>query len=253
MCLDGLNPISGIHVVENAGTIKPLTAMSNSNNCRMDEISQLIASMDALPVPGIKLAGGIVSDDIKQVNENEFRLISSAGVKRQREFLCGRYYAHQILDSIGYSGFAISKDEKGCPAWPDGIRGSISHTNDYCVVAIAADESLSSVGIDLEESGRMKQSLWGRLFTKSEISQLKSIDQPIEQMRQAAIMFSAKEAFYKYDYPLHRRQYDFTDVEVTLAGVPHQLRLNITGPGQPTELTGYFVSGLTHVMTIVAG
>ena len=227
--------------------------MPNSNSYLMDEISQLSASMDALPLSGIKLAGGIVSDDIKQVNEKEFRLIFSAGVKRQREFLCGRHYAHQILDSMGYGGVVISKNEKGCPVWPGGITGSISHTNDYCVVVIADGESHNSVGIDLEESGRMKQSLWGRLFTKSEISQLESIDQPIEQMRQAAIMFSAKEAFYKYDYPLHRRQYDFTDVEVTLAGVPHQLRLNITGPGQPTELTGYFVSGLTHVMTIVTG
>jgi 4'-phosphopantetheinyl transferase EntD len=219
----------------------------------MDEISQLIASMDALPLQDIELAGGIVSDDIKQVNEKEFSLISSAGVKRQREFLCGRHYAHQILDSMGYSGYVISRDEHGCPAWPDGIMGSISHTNNYCVVAIAADESRTSVGIDLEESGRMKQSLWGRLFTQSEISQLKSIDQPIEQMRQAAIMFSAKEAFYKYDYPLNQRQYDFTDVEVTLSGVPHQLCLHISGTGRPAELTGYFVSGLTHVMTIVAG
>lgn len=219
----------------------------------MDEISQLIASMEALPLPGIQLAGGIVSDDVKQVNEKEFGLISSAGVKRQREFLCGRHYAHQILDSMGYGNFVISKDDKGCPAWPDGIVGSISHTNDYCVVAIAADECRSSVGIDLEESGRMKQSLWGRLFTQSEISQLKSIEQPIEQMRQAAILFSAKEAFYKYDYPLHQQQYDFTDVEVTLSGVPHQMHLYITGPGQSIELTGYFVAGLTHVMTIVDG
>jgi phosphopantetheine--protein transferase-like protein len=129
--------------------------------------------------------------------------------------------------------------------------GSISHTNDYCVVAISSDPSVKSIGIDLEEAGRLKEPLWGRLFTETEISRLKELGQPAEQMRLAAIMFSAKEAFYKSDFPLHQKQYEFTEVEVEVSETTRQLQLWVKNRADITPLTGYFVSGLTHVMTIV--
>jgi enterobactin synthetase component D len=217
----------------------------------MDEISQLISAINALPGPCVMLAGGIVSDDTTPVNRKEFEQVASAGAKRQREFLCGRYHAHRLIDDMGYSNFEIGRDSKGCPLWPPGLVGSISHTNDYCVVAVSDDSSISSIGIDLEETGRMKEDLWKRLFTDAEISSLGKISQPIEQKRHAAVLFSAKEAFYKYDYPLHQRQYDFTDVEVHIDDSGHDFELSVNGQGYASRLTGRFVSGLTHVLTMI--
>jgi 4'-phosphopantetheinyl transferase EntD len=98
----------------------------------------------------------------------------------------------------------------------------------------------------------MKQDLWKRLFTDAEISSLKNINHPVEQMRHAAIMFSAKEAYYKYDCPLNERQIDFTDVEVHIDHDSRQFSLNVDGYNENHRLTGYFVSGLTHVMTMLA-
>ena len=218
----------------------------------MDEISQLISLVEGLPGPAIKLAGGAVSDGINPETITEFDQVASAGSKRQREFLCGRYYAHRLIDVLGYRDFIIGRDDKGCPLWPPGITGSISHTNDYCVAAIAQESSIRSVGVDLEEAGRMKVDLWKRLFTRAEISVLEKIRQPVEQKRHAAIMFSAKEAYYKYDYPLHQQQHEFTDVEIDIDDSSHQFSLHITGQSPDNRLIGRFASGLTHVMTLIA-
>ncbi len=65
-------------------------------------------------------------------------------------------------------------------------------------------------------------------------------------------MFSAKEAYYKYDYPLHQRQHEFTDVEVDIDGSSHHFSLHITGQDRNNRLLGRFAFGLTHVMTLIA-
>ena len=216
----------------------------------MDEISNLITTIAEYLQPDVQLAGGIVSEEIKPVHTDEWQLVAKAGKKRQREFLCGRYYAHQLLQAAGYTDYCIARDEKGCPIWPDGIAGSISHTNDYCVAILSSQGAVTTVGVDLEECGRMKESLWPRLFTTSELKRIHAANTPAERMRLAAIMFSAKEAFYKSDYPLNGRSYDFTVVDVLL-DENHHLAFDFHKTGPSAACKGAYVVGVTHVMTVV--
>ena len=196
------------------------------------------------------LAGGLISEPAKSIDRAEWQRVASAGAKRQREYACGRYYSHQLLQQIGFGELVIGSDAKGCPQWPTGIVGSISHTNDYCVAMLARTENYVSVGADLEEAGRMKESLWPRLFTPVEIERISRVEEADEQMRLAAILFSAKEAFYKCDYPLNQQSYEFTDVEVSIDDA-RRLSLIFSADDRLIPYQGCYVSGMTHIMTVV--
>ena len=217
----------------------------------MDEISNLLSSIVEYLGVEVQLAGGIVNEQVKPVHADEWQLVANASLKRQREFTCGRYYAHQLLIAAGYGDCFVDRDDKGCPIWPDGVIGSISHTNDYCVAVLSANTATAALGVDLEECGRMKESLWPRLFTDQEIQQIRAVRSPAESMRLAAIIFSAKEAFYKCDYPLNGRSYDFREVEVTVNDTEHRLNFDFHCPDRPQGCTGSYVAGVTHVMAVV--
>jgi len=217
----------------------------------MNEISKLLNSMESLLAAGSYLAGGMIPEIVPTIPDEEWQQVATASPKRQREFSCGRNYSHQLLDQLGFSNFIIGRDDKGCPLWPDGLAGSISHTNNYCVAMIAPTDSYVSLGVDLEESGRMKKTLWPRLFTAAEIQQLGNIGELDKQLRQAAVIFSAKEAFYKCDYPINRQLHEFTDIEITLNSTSRTLQVNQLSQGELAGYQGHYVTGMTHVMTVI--
>lgn len=217
----------------------------------MDEFSRLVATIRPLLDARIQMDGGAISDDHHPFNDTEWQQVARANHKRQREFVCGRHHAHRLLDTLGFADSIIGRDDRGCPLWPAGIVGSISHTSDFCIAMLARAEQFQSVGVDLEESGRLKPSLWPRLFSQAEIADLGSIADPLEQIRRAAIMFSAKEAFYKCDYPVNQRSYDFMDLRVSIDQQSRRLTLHLDGSEQQLQHHAVYASGMTHVVTAV--
>jgi len=217
----------------------------------MDEISKLLTSMQSSLGEGVHLTGGVITETMPSIPDEEWQHVAKASPKRQREFSCGRYFGHQLLGKMGYRDFIIGRDKKGCPIWPEALAGSISHTSHYCVAIVAEKDSVVSVGIDLEESGRLKKALWPKLFTATETSTLDSIKKPDEQMRHAAIVFSAKEAFYKCAYPVNNQSYDFTEIEINLDVDSRKLQLIQHSSGVLDDYEGYYATGMTHVMTVI--
>jgi 4'-phosphopantetheinyl transferase EntD len=140
--------------------------------------------------------------------------VAAAGEKRRRDFALGRHCARAALERLGRPASAVATDARGAPLWPDGIAGSITHTAGYaaCVVAHAAD--FIALGIDAEHIDDVRPSLYGKLFRPGERSMLAGLADD-ERRRAAAILFSAKEAFYKAclaaDGPIQ-----FQALEVTL-------------------------------------
>ena len=60
----------------------------------------------------------------------------------------------------------------------------------------------------------MEEALWPSIWTTAEEAHVRA--QPIEWQGHLMIrLFSAKEAVYKWQYPLTRRMLDFNEVEVT--------------------------------------
>lgn len=141
-------------------------------------------------------------------------LIGHAIGKRQGEFAAGRLCAKEALARLGIEVFPILKDGKGAPVWPEGVSGSISHAKGCCAAVVARVAEGESLGLDIEEVNRLTEDIWEYSFVRDEIEWLSR--QGGEAQKWASVIFSAKEAFYKAQYPISRAWLGFQDVVIEI-------------------------------------
>jgi 4'-phosphopantetheinyl transferase EntD len=135
--------------------------------------------------------------------------------KRAQEFAAGRLCARRILAELGIKNFPVKAAQDRQPVWPTGVAGSITHTTGFCA-AVAADKNhLAALGLDCELAGSVKTELWPSLFQDQETRWLRMLPAS-EQAVAATLMFCAKEAFYKCQYPLTGEWLYFHDAWVEL-------------------------------------
>ena len=146
---------------------------------------------------------------------DEARHLQKAVRKRAEEFAAGRLCARLLLSEFGIHNFAIEVGAHRQPLWPATVVGSITHTAGFCAAVVAPKQSLRSVGIDTEISGSVKAELWRGICTPAETTWLRWLPKP-EQLAAATLIFSAKEAFYKCQFPLTQERLGFHDVSVEL-------------------------------------
>lgn len=147
--------------------------------------------------------------------EVEARCVERAIDKRRDEFAAGRLLARRALDRLGLSPAPLLPDSDRSPLWPEGIAGSISHTRDFCAVVVARTDQSSCLGLDIEDAGPLKDELVERICTPRELEWIHSNAEGDEERgRLGKLVFSAKEAFYKCQYPLTKRFLEFEDVEL---------------------------------------
>jgi 4'-phosphopantetheinyl transferase EntD len=151
--------------------------------------------------------------DVAQLAPAELAHCAGASVKRLAEFAAGRACAKAALRAAGVPSEALLPGVERAPQWPRGITGSITHTSGFCSAAVVTGAFARAVGIDAERIGRVDADMFGLLFTQRELQGL-SRRQIGERATHATILFSAKESFYKLQFPAHRQWIDFTDVEV---------------------------------------
>jgi 4'-phosphopantetheinyl transferase EntD len=145
----------------------------------------------------------------------EARYLQRAVRKRAEEFAAGRLCARLLLREFGIQNFAIEVGAHRQPLWPESLVGSITHTTGFCAAVAAPKNCLRSVGIDTEIAGSVKAELWRGICTPSETAWLRTLPDS-EQLAAATLMFSAKEAFYKSQFPLTQERLGFHDVSVEL-------------------------------------
>lgn len=139
--------------------------------------------------------------------------IAKAIAKRAGEFAAGRLCARLALERIGVRDFPLLMEEDRRPRWPDGVVGSITHTHGYYAAVVTRRETLRAIGVDAEVVGRVGRHLWPKICTGRESAWLEAQPEG-EQARLGALVFSAKEAFYKCQYELTRAWVGFHDVEL---------------------------------------
>ena len=155
-------------------------------------------------------------DDLQgELYPEEEALIKGAIAKRTREFRSGRTAARKCMRHLDIDPSPILMGSRGEPTWPDGCVGSISHCGDYCLAILSISPEIISLGADIEEIGRVKSHLWPRVFVETEKLFLSSLA-PRDAAKAATILFSAKEAFFKWQYPLTFSWLEFLDTEVVL-------------------------------------
>jgi 4'-phosphopantetheinyl transferase EntD len=136
--------------------------------------------------------------------------VARARDKRQREFAAGRACARAALAEFGVRGFALRAADDRQPVWPEGFVGSITHTAGFCAAAVAARSEMLAVGLDSEIVGAPTPDIWSTICREEEMDWLMGLN-PTERPRAVTLVFSAKEAVYKCQYPLTGEWLDFHD------------------------------------------
>lgn len=152
----------------------------------------------------------------------ERAVVDNASDIRQRTFSSGRCCAREALAEAGLEGVELPRLDDGSVSWPDGITGSLSHTNDWAVAAIAISAMSNAValGIDLEQIKSLEEGVIKLIATNAEIAELKALDTPDWQ---ATALFSFKESVYKCLARPFGQFIQFQDVQITAlaTGRPH--------------------------------
>lgn len=126
---------------------------------------------------------------------------------RLSEFRAGRMAARGAMADLGLPPAAVPMAEDRSPIWPAGLCGSISHSADLCLAAVAPLGGLRGIGIDLEPAVPLDPDLRDTILRPEErdVSDLA-----------AKLIFCAKEAAYKAQYGISRCLFDFHVLSVVL-------------------------------------
>jgi 4'-phosphopantetheinyl transferase EntD len=111
--------------------------------------------------------------------------------------------------------FALRVGQDRQPLWPDSLVGSLTHTVGLCVAVVALKTSLAAVGVDSEVVGSVAADIWPTICVPAELAWLDSLP-AAERAAAATLIFSAKEAFYKCQYPVTAEWLNFDDLRVEL-------------------------------------
>jgi enterobactin synthetase component D len=131
--------------------------------------------------------------------------------KRQLERSLGRHAALLALRALcgdSMTQVHIGQDADGCPIWPQGVVGSISHSQLRAVAVVSHRRSVESIGVDLEKIRTQNGALAQRVLRPEDFPSLLP-DMPL--YISVSIYFSIRESFYKCLFPILRRPLDWQD------------------------------------------
>jgi enterobactin synthetase component D len=165
--------------------------------------------------------------------------LNKAVIKRQSEYLAGRYAAIKALRILGFTTNNVPIGKNREPIWPDGVVGSITHTNSSAFCAIALLNDIKQLGIDhenwisVENVNEIKQSIIN--FPEDKL--ISQIDLKYEHV--FTLVFSAKESLFKALFPSLQCYFDFKDAEIIYICLKHKkFTLKLT-----TNLSDIFKTG----------
>ena len=185
----------------------------------------------------------------------ETRAIASAREKRRHEFLAGRAAVQAAMRQMGQPPVAVPAGADRAPIWPDGLTGSISHSDSLCAAVLADTRSFPALGIDIEPAEPLAPDLVPEICTLSERAWLSAQPEPGRGLL-ARLIFSAKECAYKCQYTLSRTMLEFTDLEITADLETGQFEATflraVPAFEQGTRLYGRHMTADGHVITGIA-
>lgn len=152
----------------------------------------------------------------KQLYPEEEKCISSARLKRRKEFTAGRQGARQLLRRYGINNFPLLQGDNREPIWPKGVIGSISHCDNFCVVITSKSTRIRGLGVDIEPYDSLSRDVEDLICTMAEKKWIESMSMEAESVHWSKIIFSAKESSYKCIYPLVKKFVDFQEAEIKL-------------------------------------
>ena len=149
----------------------------------------------------------------------EAALVAGASPRRRSEFAAGRACAQAALARAGLAAGPLLVGVGRAPAWPQGVRGSITHTDRYALAVVTSSPAGRRVGIgvDAERVGRVTPDVHHLVFTPPEQVWLAGMERA-QRAALATVAFAAKEAFYKAQHPVTGAWVGFLDVVLRPVG-----------------------------------
>lgn len=134
---------------------------------------------------------------------------SQAVLKRRSEYFAGRYLAQQAMAEFGQKQFVLEADQHRCPLWPEGLRGSISHSDDFAICALARAGDYFAIGIDVQSwmEELPARRLATRILDEHETVLVEAC--PLSLAKMISLCFSAKESIFKGLYPHIGRHFGY--------------------------------------------
>lgn len=131
--------------------------------------------------------------------------------KRQADFFHGRLASRCAMQSLGmaeHSDIGIGAQRQ--PLWPEGVTGSISHTQGIAAAVVGCATEAKHIGIDLEYlvTPEAASALNRLVVDRTERALLDSVF-PGQSSLGLTITFSAKESFFKAAFPQVGQYFDF--------------------------------------------
>jgi enterobactin synthetase component D / holo-[acyl-carrier protein] synthase len=167
--------------------------------------------------------------------EEEARLIRAVA-KRRREFAGVRACARRAMEKLGVPPQPVLPGDQGAPRWPDGLIGSMTHSDDYYAAALARATDLVSLGIDAEPHDALPREVVPFVFLPAERARLRRLAEQRPEVHWDRLLFSAKESVYKAWFPLTGQWLDFAEADIELStdpgtGLAGALRAELLVPG----------------------
>jgi enterobactin synthetase component D len=141
--------------------------------------------------------------------------------RRQAEYQAGRELAATLLAGLGARTVQVGADADRAPRWPEGFVGSISHSRHLLGVAVGRQADTRGLGIDLEAIADAEaiEAIEAVCMLPDEHGLVAAA---LPRADWATLVFSAKEALYKCQFPLTRCPLEFSDLAVVHADVTAQ-------------------------------
>ena len=168
--------------------------------------------IDLFP-PGVEGAELRTAGDPALLLPDETQSLGRVTPKRAQEFAAGRLCSRRALENLGIAHYPLAITRDGLPRWPGPVVGSIAHTAGMCGAVVAEREQFSSIGLDLELVVGVSREIWPFICTREESAWLATLPES-EQTQFAALIFSAKEAFYKCQFGVTGQWLEFHDISL---------------------------------------
>ena len=174
-------------------------------------INELERALQALLPAGVCAAASATADAAEPfAYAAEGRELAHAVRARRNEFIGGRRCARAALAQLGQAAVALPADADGLPQWPAGWMGSISHSRGLCCAVAASATRMIALGLDVEKTTRLSARAMARVVHPAEVGMIGS------SQSLGSLLFSAKEALFKAQYPRWRAQPNFHDVALQI-------------------------------------
>ena len=185
--------------------------------------------------------------------------LAKAAPKRRAEFMAGRLCARRAIARVAGKEQLPKIGADRAPLWPQGLVGTISHSDTWAGALVGSQANYLGVGLDIERclSVLESQKLASALLTANEYARIKNLS-PAQFAFMVTVSFSLKESLFKALYPLVNKHFYFQDAELVawdIAGGSARVRL-LTSLSSiwPTgsELNGHFCQYEQQVWSLLA-